>query len=131
MACAGAVGSLGFSGFYSLASGRGGFPVNFFVSDALPYFVAAVAGTMVRTRTVAYICFAASASVLGAGVYTYIDWVRFPAPTFVNDIELSTYPLKWLFGLVALSVAIVGFVGSRTKQPVTSWQQEPPGPCVG
>jgi hypothetical protein len=106
--------------FFAFSSGKGGFPTASFVSDALPYVMVAIAGTLAGTRTVAGICVAASLCVLAVGVYTYINWVRFPAPTYINDIELSTYPLKWLFALIGLSVAVVGFVVRKIKHAQAS-----------
>ncbi len=120
MASCGVLCSFAFFAFHSFASGLGGFPVRFFVSDALPYLVAALAGTLAKNRAVGGICAAASLCVLALGVDTYIEWIRFPVPKFVNDIELSTYPLKWLFSVTAVFVAAIAFVPRKTKHAQAS-----------
>ena len=92
------------------------FPYSWFVSDALPYAIVAVAVAMSRARAVALICLIASFSVLTVGLYTYIDWIRFP---FINDIELLTYPLKWLFALMAIVVSVISFIARRVHNART------------
>ena len=91
--------------FYST---RSGFAYRFFLADAEPYAVVAVAAVLARTRVPATACLIAAFCVLAVGIYTYLDWIRVP---FINDIDLVTFPLKWLFAGAALLIAGVSFVG--------------------
>jgi hypothetical protein len=88
-------------------SERSGFAYSFFFADAKPYVVVAVAALLARTRGPAAICVAAALCVLAVGIYTYVDWIRVP---YINDIDLFTFPLKWLFAAAALLVSGISLI---------------------
>ena len=106
-----AVSSIAFSiAFFAIGpfySSRDGFAYSFFLADAKPYAVVAIAGVLARTRGPAAVSLAAALCSLAVGIYTYLDWIRGPS---INDIDLFTFPLKWLFAVAALLVAGVSFL---------------------
>src|SRR3974377_1650108 len=69
----------------------------------------AVAGAalLARTRGPSAVCVAAALCVLAIGIYTYLDWLRVP---YINDIDLFTFPLKWLFAMATLLASAVSFI---------------------
>ena len=101
-------GSIAFSFVFFLVgpfySSRAGFAYSFFAADAAPYAAVAVSALLARTRGPAAVCLAAALCVLAVGVYTYLDWIRVP---FINDINLLTFPLKWLSAVAALLIASI------------------------
>ncbi len=103
-------GSIAFSFLFFLMgpfySSRSGFDYSFFVADAAPYAAVVVAALFARTRGPAAVSLAAALCVLAVGAYTYRDWIRVP---FINDIDLFTFPLKWLFAVAALLVSGISF----------------------
>jgi Na+/melibiose symporter-like transporter len=106
-----AISSLAFSFVFFLVgpfySSRSGFPSSFFIADAAPYVAVAVAAFFAKTRSSAAVCLLAALCSLAVGVYTYLDWTRV---SFINEIDLFTSPLKWLFALTALLAAGFSFL---------------------
>jgi hypothetical protein len=101
LAVCGVVCSLGFWAL-TFPSAKWALLPRFLRTDALPYLLLAVAIAFSRTRGAAAICLVASAFVLAFGIYTYVDLVRFSWRNgWINDITLLTYPVKWLFTMLA------------------------------
>ena len=108
LAGCGVVCSIGFWVLTFPLSAKWGLLPGFFIADALPYALVVVAIAFSRTRGAAAVCLVASLLVLAFGVYTCVDWTRFSVfDGWINDIELLTYPFKWLFGLLAGVAAVV------------------------
>ena len=78
------------------------FELDSFRIDILPYEIVALASFMTRTRGLAFVSLIVSLFIAAVGTYAFIDLIRGPA---INDIQLITDPLRWLFALIALAVA--------------------------
>jgi hypothetical protein len=93
------------------------FHLSFVPFDVIPYAIVGVATTLAQTRFLALVCVVASLSILTVGLYTYVDLIRVRG---INDIQLATDPLRWLFGVLALLLTGVGLIARKIQKMQTT-----------